>query len=301
MTATEHKELVSLINKYAPDDGINKTAIPGVSLFRASLTGSPVPSVYSPCLCIIAQGYKDVMLDKEKYTYGPLQYLTVSVDLPLMNKITSASKDTPYLLIKIDMDVKQISDLLIDAQIPGVINHRTQRGIFVGNVELSMGDGILRLCRLLDTPKDIPVLGSQTLREIYYRVLLSKNGGLFSQIALKASPIHNIAKAIIHIKEFFREPIVIKDLADIADMSVSSFHTHFKSVTSMSPLQFQKTLRLIEARTLIINSDIDIANAAYIVGYQSASQFSREYTRMFSNPPKKDVNTIRQKLKVKAG
>lgn len=297
MTPQQHKELISLVNKHARTDGITKTAIPGVSLFRASVLESPVPSVYNPCLCIIAQGDKDVGLDKEKYHYGPLQYLSVSVDLPLMNKITKASKDKPYLLIKIDIDIKQLSDLLIDAKVPSAINFKTKRGIFVGDVDEEMGDGVLRLARLLNNPKQIPVLGYQTLREIYYRILLSKNGEMFSQIAWKTSPIHNIAQAIVHLKNNFQENILVKDLAGIAGMSVSAFHLHFKSVTSMSPLQYQKMLRLIEARSLIVNSDMHIANAGYKVGYQSASQFSREYARMFGNPPKKDIETFRTKIK----
>lgn len=299
MNPGAHKELISLVGKHAQAEGTTKTAIPGVWLFKASVMESPVPSVYNPCLCIIAQGNKDVGLDKEKYHYGPLQYLAVSVDLPLMNKITKASKDKPYLLIKIDIDLKQLSDLLIDAQVSNPSSFKTKRGIFVGNVDEEMGDAVLRLARLLNDPKQIPILGYQTLKEIYYRVLLGNNGAMFSQLALKASPIHNIAKAIVHIKNNFHESIQIKDLADIAGMSNSAFHFGFKAVTSMSPLQYQKKLRLIEARSLIVNSDIDIANAGYKVGYQSASQFSREYARMFGKPPKKDIEAFRKKLKSK--
>jgi AraC-like DNA-binding protein len=299
MNPLRHKELISLVNRHALANGTTKTAIPGVSLFRASVLESPVPSVYNPCLCIIAQGHKDVGLDKEKYHYGPLQYLTVSVDLPLMNKITKASRDKPYLLIKIDIDIKQLSDLLFEAQLSNPVNFKTKRGIFVGDIDEEMGDAVLRLARLLNNPEQIPVLAYQTLKEIYYRVLLSKNGGPFSQIALKASPVHNIAKAIVHLKNNFRESIPVKDLANIAGMSISAFHSHFKSVTSMSPLQYQKKLRLIEARALIVNNDTDIANAGYQVGYQSASQFSREYVRMFGKPPKKDIEALRKQLKTK--
>lgn len=299
MNPVQHKELISLVNRHAYAEGTIKTAIPGVWLFRASVMEAPVPSVYNPCLCIIAQGDKDVGLDKEKYHYGPLQYLTVSVDLPLMNKITKASKERPYLLIKIDIDIKQLSDLLIETQVSNPVSFKTKRGIFVGNVDEEMGDAVLRLVRLLNKPEQIPILGHQTLKEIYYRILLSKNGEMFSQIALKTSPIHNIAKAIVHLKNNFRESVLVKDLADIAGMSVSAFHSHFKSVTSMSPLQYQKMLRLIEARSLITNNHTDIASVGYKVGYQSASQFSREYTRMFGKPPKKDVEAFRKKLKSK--
>lgn len=295
MNTTDHKELISLIYQFASVEGTNPTSIPGVYLFKASGTDAPVPTVYSPCLCIIAQGYKDVLLDKEKYKYGPLQYLAVSVNLPLMNKITKATKDKPYLLIKIDMDIKQIADLLVNAGIRTNVPNKAKRGIFVGDLDDKMGDAILRLCRLLRTPSEIPVLATQYLREIYYRVLLSKNGTLFSQVALKGSPIQSIGKVILHINENFRKSITVNDLATIANMSVSTFHAQFKSVTAMTPLQFQKNLRLIEARSLIINKDIDIASAAYQVGYQSASQFSREYLRMFRITPKKDIAMTRRK------
>jgi AraC-like DNA-binding protein len=300
MDEKRQKELIALIDKYSNDEGVNETAIPGVSLFRASTTDLPVPSVYNPCLCVIAQGHKQVILDKEIYRYGPSQYLTVSVDLPMMNQITKASKDKPYLLVKIDINLQQLSELFTHIRYPVNTNSRTERGIFVGNVNGTMGDGILRLVRLLDTPGDIPVLASQTMREVFYRVLCGDYGDMVAQVALKGSHMQRIAIAIKKIKSAFHETIVVEELAELAGMSISSFHAHFKTVTAMSPLQFQKSLRLIEARRLMIANDLDAASAAYQVGYESSSQFSREYARMFGNPPGRDVNRLRQQQKATA-
>lgn len=299
MTEPQGKELISIIDRYSRKDGENETAIPGVSLFRASSTDAALPSVYSPCLCIIAQGHKQVMLDKEIYQYGPSQYLMVSVDLPLMNRIIKASKDAPYLLLKIDINLQQLSELLIH------IDHqarssRTERGVFVGDVDETMGDSILRLARLLDTPDDIPVLATQTLREVFYRVLRKDGGDLMAKVALKGSHMQRIASAIQKIKSDLHSAIAIEELAALAGMSLSSFHEHFKTATAMSPLQFQKSLRLIEARSLMISRDLDAAGAAYQVGYESPSQFSREYARMFGAPPGRDIQLWKQRQEATA-
>lgn len=288
------KELVALVNKYATEEGVNETRIPGLSLFKASELSAPVPTVYNPCLCIIIQGEKQVTLDKEMYHYKASQYLTVSVNLPLINKITAASKTLPYLLVKIDIDLLQLSELLTHITTSISPSMQTRRGIFIGKVNETMCDNIFRLLRLLENPEHIPILAAQTLREIFYRTLCSDYGDIIAQIALKGSHMQSIANSILKIKSDFREPITMEELAKIACMSVSSFHAHFKSVTSMSPLQFQKSLRLIEARSLMSASEMDAAHAAYKVGYQSASQFNREYARMFGNPPGKDINSFRQ-------
>lgn len=287
------KELSSIIGKYSILDGETASAIPGVSLFKASSVATALPSVYNPCLCIIAQGHKEVMLNKEIYRYGPSQYLIVSVDLPMMNQITSASEHEPYLLLKIDIDLQQLSELLIHIGHPARTSAATERGLFVGNVDQAMGDSILRLARLLDTPEDIPILAAQTIREIFYRILRSDYGDTVAQIALRGSHMQRIAAAIQKIKSSFHEAICVDDLAALAGMSISSFHAHFKSVTAMSPLQFQKSLKLMEARNLMITKDMDAARSAYEVGYESPSQFSREYARMFGNPPARDISLMR--------
>lgn len=294
MIDLQHTELVTLIERHTKSDGVTQTLIPGVSLFRASVLNLPVPSVYNPCLCIIAQGTKEVVLDKEMYRYGPYQYLTISIDLPMMNQITTASREKPYLLIKIDIDRQQLSELLMDSGLSFAGSANTKRGIFVGRVDVSMQDSVLRLARLLDSPSDIPTLAAQTLREIMYRVLCSDYGDMVAQMARKGSHVQNIGNAIQKLKRDFRRSISVDELAEIAFMSVSSFHAHFKAVTAMSPLQYQKTLRLIEARSQMLALNTDAATTAFNVGYQSASQFNREYARMFGNPPAKDIQLFRR-------
>ena len=297
MTEQLNTELLALVGKHAKQDGVNETIIPGVSLFRASRIDDPVPSVYNPCLCIIVQGEKDVVLNKETYHYSPSQYLTIAVDLPMMNQITQASKDKPYLLIKIDIDTQQLLDLLVLGKYSYVLNSKTARGIFVGTQDKLMFESVVRLARLLDSPQDVPILAVQMLREIFYRVLSSEYGEIVAQTTITNSYMFNIANAIRKIKTDFREPIAIETLAKIVGMSVSSFHANFKLITSMSPIQYQKSLKLIEARRLMIFQEMDAAHAAHQVGYQSASQFSREYKRMFGKAPARDIGISKQQKK----
>lgn len=295
MTPSQHNnELLALISRHAVRDGLIQTKIPGVSLFRSSAMDVTVPYVYNQCLCIIVQGHNEVMLDKEIYRYMPSQYLTVSVDLPLMYRITKASKAKPALLMKIDIDLKLLSELLVHTNINANDAPTTKRGVFVGEFDGPMHDSVLRLARLMDSPADIPALATQTMREVLYRALCNEYGDVVAQIARKGSRMESIANAIRKLKTDFRQTITVEELAEAAHMSVSSFHSHFKSVTAMSPLQFQKSLRLIEARAMMISQDIDVASTAFRVGYQSPSQFSREYARKFGNPPAKDASIIRQ-------
>lgn len=296
MTALQHNnELLALVNKHAVKDGLIQTKIPGVSLFRSSTMDVSVPYVYNQSLCIIVQGHNEVMLDKEIYRYMPSQYLTVSVDLPLMYKITKASKAKPALLMKIDIDLKLLSELLEHTNLNAKEEYTTKRGLFIGEFDGPMHDSVLRLARLMDSPEDISALATQTMREVLYRALCNEYGDVVAQIARKGSRMESIANAIRKLQIDFRKTITVEELATVAHMSVSSFHSNFKSVTSMSPLQFQKSLRLIEARSIMLSQGIDVANTSFQVGYQSPSQFSREYARMFGNPPAKDISIIMQK------
>ena len=292
MDELQAKELAALVAKYSRADGENETVIPKVTLFRASSPVASVPSVYDPCLCIIAQGEKVVSIEDKVFHYLPSKYLAVAVDLPLMNRIIKASKDEPYLLMKIAIDAQELSELVL--QMGGKLGDRKEdRGIFVASIDEQMADSILKLARMLETPQDVPILASQTIREIFYRVLRSDNGNAFVQISLYGSRSERIARAIKTLRRDFNKPISMEELANEVGMSVSSFHSHFRAVTGTSPLQFQKALRLIEARRLMVATVHDSASAAFAVGYESPSQFSREYSRMFGNPPAKDVSALR--------
>lgn len=233
------------------------------------------------------------MLDKEFYHYDASEYLIVSVDLPVIAQITEASKDQPYFVIKIDIDLQQLSELLVHTGLPPRRNSANKRGLFVGKLDDSISECILRLAKLLDKPQDIPILATQTMRELYYRLLTSDDGDTVAQIALEGSHMQRIASALQKIKNEFQQKINIEELAELVGMSLSSFHAHFKSVTAMSPLQYQKSLRLMEARNLMIVNAMDAASSAYQVGYESSSQFNREYARMFGNPPGRDIRLLK--------
>lgn len=294
MDENHEKELLVLIDKFSRREGLNMSGIPNVSFFKSTVTDIPLPNVYNPSLCIIVQGSKEVLLGRGLYHYGPLEYLIASVDLPVIGRITEATQDQPYLVIKIDVDISQLSELLIHAERQTIANNRADCGLFIGKMDTALGESVLRLICLLETPEDIPVLSSQMLREIYYRMLRSEYGDTIAQIALKGSHMQRISIAIQKLKRDFHLPVTVEHLAELAGMSVSSFHAHFKSVTTMSPLQFQKSIRLMEARSLMITNDMNAASTAYRVGYESVSHFNREYARMFGNPPGRDINLLKE-------
>ncbi|MGN7438598.1 MAG: AraC family transcriptional regulator [Alcanivorax sp.] len=297
MNESNRTELLGIIDHNSKHEGINETVIPGVTFFRATNTETSLPGVYNPSLCFVAQGRKQVMLDKDVYTYGPGEFLIVSVDLPVMGRVTHASKEKPYFIIKVDIDLPMLSELLLHTNHPALNKGTTTRGIFTGKTSEEMGESVIRLARLLNTPNDIPILAQQMKREIYYRALLSDHGDIIAQTALRGSHMQRIASAIEKIKTDFRKTLSIDELANISGMSASSFHAHFKSVTAMSPLQYQKSLRLMEARNLMIVNKQDAATTAHQVGYESAPQFSREYARMFGNPPIRDISILKQTMK----
>ncbi|OON41709.1 hypothetical protein BTJ39_00640 [Izhakiella australiensis] len=286
--------LITLCQRYAPDEGENATAINGLTLFRANSVAAPLPSVYQPCLCFIVQGSKQVMLGNAIYGYQAGQHLAVSVDLPMLNQITHATPDAPYLLISMAIQPTLFSSLL--AQAPHLLNGsgKSQRGVFVGDQTVAMGEGLLRLLSLLETPQDIAVLAEQTLREVLYRVLCAPGGERVAELAQSGSPLNRIARVIHKIRASYCENLPVEELAQLAGMSVSTFHAHFKTVTALSPLQYQKTLRLIEARHLMLSGQHDVAASAWQVGYESPSQFSREYSRMFGNPPARDISQLKR-------
>ncbi len=284
-------ELAELIDRHSSSTGGNETAIPGVSCYREIEPDRTTPTVYAPSLCVIAQGRKQAMLGREVYRYGPSEYLIVSVDLPITGTVTEASDARPYLCLKIDIDLQQLSELVLDTQ--RAISE-SARGLFVGKLDPKTRESVLRLARLLDAPDDIPVLAPMMMREVYYRMLRSDYGDAIAQIALKGSNLQRIARAVRRIRADLTRPIKVKELAELAGMSTSSFHAHFKSVTAMSPLQFQKHLRLLEARKIMLSAGADAARTAYRVGYESPSQFSREYARMFGNPPARDISLLRR-------
>ncbi len=294
--ASQCKELAALINRHTEGKGndFHQTAIDKLGFGRESNVSTSLCGVSEPMLAIVVQGKKAALLGEETYHYGAAQYLVISVDLPLSGFITEATPEKPYLGFKLDLDPHQLCDIITAQTSANVSKRETSvRGFFVSTADAPLLDGALRLTRLLDTPQDIPILAPMIIREIYYRLLSGEQSEAVRQIATSGSTMQRIAKVIQHIKADFTNPLRIEDLADRARMSPSSFHYHFKEVTSMSPLQYQKQLKLLEARRLMLAENFDATNAAYQVGYESPSQFSREYSRMFGAPPIRDIERLR--------
>ncbi|MBN3905262.1 MAG: AraC family transcriptional regulator [Nostoc sp. NMS1] len=293
--AHQCQKLAALVTRHTDGkgNGFHKTAIEQLEFQRESSVSTTLQGVCEPILAILVQGKKEALLGEETYRYGAAQYLVVSVDLPLSAFIVEATPEQPYLGFKLNLDPRQLCDI-ITAQASVIEDKKNSvRGLFVSTVDAPLLDCAMRLTRLLDTPQDIPILAPMIIREIYYRLLIGEQGEAVRQIATSGSNMQRIAEVIKLIKADFTKPIRVEELAEQASMSLSSFHHHFKKVTSMSPLQYQKQLRLLEARRLMLAENSYAANAAYKVGYESQSQFSREYSRMFGAPPMRDIERLR--------
>lgn len=293
MDATHRAALAALIDRHAGrTDGIHPTAIAGMTCLRLSETLARLPNVLTPSLCVIAQGSKRVYLEDEVYAYRPSQYLAVSVDLTVIGEVTEGSEAQPYLCLQIELDPLLLAELLLECPVADARKAVTPRGIFVGELDETLGDCVLRLARLLDTPQDISLVAPLVKREIHYRLLTGPHGRAIAQIGRAGSHTQRIALAIQTLKRDYDKPIGIDALASELGMSVSSFHAHFKAVTALSPLQYQKRLRLMEARNIMLAEHRDAVSTAYRVGYESPSQFSREYARLFGNPPGRDIQRL---------
>ena len=285
-------EMVSLMTRFTKTDGIHPTAIPRLFLARFSRPGHQMPSVYPPCLCVVAQGRKALMLGDERYVYDRSRFIVASVDLPVTGSVIGATAEQPYLCVMLELDPKEIASVLLDADWPMREEAMPARGLFLSKASAAFIEAVLRLLRLVATPEDIRALAPLAEREILYRLLKSEEGWRLRQIAAGHGQARRIVKAIAWLKTHFHEGLRVDQLARDANMSVSSFHAHFKSVTAMSPLQYQKQLRLQEARRLLLTETVDAATAGHRVGYESPSQFSREYRRAFGAPPATDLRKI---------
>jgi AraC-like DNA-binding protein len=288
------QELATRVMQHTEGNSVHPTAIAQLNFARSDTVSSACHhDVFEPALAIVVQGQKKALLGEETYHYGAMQYLIVSVDLPASGFVVEATPDKPYLGLKLNLDPIQLCDLVAQMSPDLAKKENSVRGISISNADATLIDCALRLTKLLDTPKDIPILAPIMIREIYYRLLIGEQGEAVRQIATSGSNMQRIASAIKQIKSEFTQPMRIEDLAGRVGMSTSSFHQHFKQVTSMSPLQYQKQLRLLEARRLMLAEDCDATSAAYQVGYESPSQFSREYSRMFGAPPIRDIERLR--------
>lgn len=288
----QQAELADRIARLTPGDGNHATSISRLFAYRASVPGPCIPSVYEPRLAFVAQGSKIVMLAGDTYRYDPLHFLVVSMPLPAASGVIDATPEKPYLALRLDIELDEISSLLRDVE-PPPAPVQVDRGLYAARADAQLLDAVLRLMRLLDNPQDVPVLSASVKREIYYRVLTGDLGHRLRDLATAGSRSNRIAMAVAQLREHYAQPLRIDELADSVHMSVSSLHHQFKAATSMSPLQFQKQVRLHEARRLMLMEGLEANTAAHRVGYESPSQFSREYKRLFGAPPRSDIGLAR--------
>jgi AraC-like DNA-binding protein len=285
-------ELVELIERFTDHEGTHETPVPGLYLHRISRPVAPHHGFAHPALAVIAQCSKKILVGEETYVYDPSSYLVTSVNLPCVSQIVGMTPEHPYLSMRFDLDAEKIGALMHEAALPPA-PQEASRGLFLSRIGLPLLDAVLRLVRLLETPEEIPILAPLLEREILYRLIVDGQGARLSQIALAGSHTHRIAKAISWLRDNYDQPLRIETIARNVNMSASSLHHHFKAVTAMSPLQYQKQLRLQEARRLMLSEVLDAATASHRVGYESASQFSREYRRLFGAPPVRDIAKLR--------
>ena len=284
-------QLTDIINRHAPRTGMYGTALPCLSLFRADQPTLPIPSVYDASLCLIAQGAKRVSIGDRSLVYDASCYLVVSLDLPLTGHIIEASPVEPYLCCKIDLDISALADLVI-GQGAATYDEPPSPVLAVYPSDPELVDATCRLVKLLEQPQSIPTLAPLIEREILYRLLTGPHRSTMRQLAAADSHLSQVSRAVALIRDGFRRQLRIRDVAAAAGMSESSLYEHFKAVTRMTPLEYQKQLRLQEARRLMLAEGTSAGSAGFAVGYESPSQFSREYRRLFGAPPRQDVDRL---------
>lgn len=284
-------ELAHVMARHIAQDGFAATPLDRVTLARSSTVTMPMPNVHKPQLCLVVQGRKEVTLGDCVFKYGPGRYGIVTHDLPVIGRVVEATPVEPYLCLYLDFDPVMLGNLAL--RVPPPIIPPTPIGKTVSDASAHLLEATLRLLRLLDDPAALPVLGSLAEQEILYRLLAGPDGARMRQITSSQGRIALVGHAIAWIAKNFRVRFTIEQLAEEVGMSPSSLHEHFRAVTAMTPIQFQKQLRLQDARSLMLIEDIDVTTTAFRVGYESASQFSREYRRHFGEPPARDIAHLR--------
>ncbi len=292
------QELAKSIARWTGDENQMDTKISGLRLSRWTTPTEPTSYTLESSICLIAQGAKRVLLGEDAYMYDATRFLITSVDLPVVANIVEASSEKPYLGLILEIDLKEVSQLTVDSGLPVNRSGHAQKGMAVGQLSLPLLETFQRLIDLLDEEENIKILAPLIKREIFFRLLTSDQGPRLQQIAASGSHSHQISRAISWLKNNYTSPLSVNELAASAGMSKSAFHNHFKVMTSMTPLQFQKRLRLNEARRLMLTENMDAMTATFEVGYESASQFSREYSRLFGAPPLRDINRLRRTASV---
>lgn len=280
--------LATAVARHAPCQGLHATAIPPLDIYRQDAPSDWTPALYEPALFFLARGRKEMRMAGKVCQYDPAHYLMSQIDVPLLCRVYDTSPERPYLALRLRIEPLVVADLLASGARAPEVGAPT-RGVAFSPIEPPMFDALLRLVRLLDAPEDAEILGPPTVREVLYRALIGPHGGRLRQMVASGTPTHQITQAIDWIRRHANDAISMEEAARVAGMGQSAFHLHFKTVTGMSPLQYQKRLRLMESKRLMLSSGLTAAEAAAEVGYASASQFSRDYRRLFGAPPRQDV------------
>ncbi|MDD2700814.1 MAG: AraC family transcriptional regulator [Sideroxydans sp.] len=289
-----HATLAQTIGAWTEGIENLQSPIPGLSFFRREANAAPCACLIEPSIVLVVQGEKKMWLGDESYTYNTRHFLITSLDLPANSEVVDASQEKPCLGLVLKLDFRIMADLIAQGGLTPPANGTIDTGMGIGAITLPILEPFKRLLEQLDDPHDIAVLAPLIQREIHYRLLVSDQAPRLWQIAAAGSQTHRITKAVDWLKTNYAVPLRIEELADRVQMSTSSLHHHFRKLTAMSPLQYQKSLRLNEARRLMLNENIDAATSAYRVGYESPSQFSREYSRLFGASPRRDVDEMRR-------
>ena len=291
------EDLFDRIRRLLPEDGVFE-AVPGFFIARSSKLTESVHSIHQPALCFVVQGGKRVLLGEEVFWYDPGHYLIYTVDLPLVFQVEKASKEEPYLGFRLNLDPALVAEVAMESGLETKKSDATVKAIDVSSIDADLLDAVIRLFRLVDTPNEAKMLAPLVMKEIIFRLLMSGQGARLSHLMASSGDTRRISRAIGHLREHSDETLKIEEVARRFGMSVSGFHHHFKSVTAMSPLQFQKQIRLQEARRLMLGEDLDAASAGFRVGYEDPSYFSRDYKKLFGAPPQRDIARLRSNLEV---
>ena len=291
MTDTLLQAVRRYVDTYADSAGLAQTPIPGLTTIRSSTPSGLLHAISRPLVCLVLQGSKQVAMGPQSFSFGAGDSLLITADVPTVSQITRASIDAPYLSLVLELDPAVIADLAMQMKVEASIAEGAP--VRVEPTDAEVADTALRLMRLLDRPASIPVLHAQLVRELHYWLLEGKHGTAIRRLGWPDGHARRVGRAVALLRTEFARPLPVDRLAAAAGMSPSSFHHHFRAVTSLSPVQFQKQLRLIEARRLMMSEGRSASSAAFAVGYESVPQFTREYGRMFGLPPAKDMETVR--------
>lgn len=288
------EELIERIARAHPHDGVI-SPLPGIRLSRASERKGPAPGVNFPTFCIIVQGMKEILLGTQRYQYDPDHYVLSTIELPILIQRVEASPDKPYLTFQFDLDTALVASVMLDAGMPSPRqDSKNARAIDVSPLDSKLLEAAVRIMRLVEASEaEVKVLLPLMQRELIFRLLMGEQSTRLRRMAVLGGHTDRIARAIVRLRTDFDKSFRIENLAHELGMSPSAFHDHFKAVTALSPLQFQKQFRLQEARRLLLSGDVDAASAGYRVGYEDASQFNKEYKRFFGQPPMRDVENLR--------